>query len=151
MRMPLNKPSINKHKGSVAIEFAIILPILLFVVVTCFDLVRIMLLRVGLDHALAEASRQAKLTAASSSNFQQLLLTALKSKQIIGLKDAELSVSKIRFFASPAALAQGAGLASQGSLEAPLVSYQVQYNHKSLSPWLGKQDLTTEVVVKHEN
>lgn len=140
----------SKHKGAVSVELAIVLPLLLFVVISCFDIVRVLLIRVSIDNALAESSRQIKLTAASASNFQQMMLHTLKRKQVARFNMPNLTVSKIQFFASPTDLANGLSQSAQGSLVAPLVSYHLQYQFSALSPWLGKITFDTHTVVKHE-
>lgn len=140
-----------KQQGSTTVEFAVVLPLLLFLVISCFDLVRGMLLRVSLDHAIAEASRHVKLTAASGAQFQQALLASIKRKQFVELEPSDLQVTNVSFFATPAAMAANQAASVQGSLIAPLVRYQLSYRFDSLSPWIGQLDFNTQVVVKHEN
>ncbi|REL25956.1 pilus assembly protein [Thalassotalea euphylliae] len=138
----------RQQQGSVAIEVAIVLPLLLFVVISCFDFVRGLLIRVSLDHALAEASREVKLTAASASNFQQLLVSAMTNKQVISFTKSKLTVTQLGAYSSPTALANNQ---PSGAISAPLVSYQLDYQFQAISPWLRQVSFRSQVVVKHEN
>ena len=140
-----------RQRGAMVIETAIVLPIFLFIIFSALELGRGLMIRASLDHVVAEAARDVKLTAASGANFQQSLEAAIKRQKTSLLSADKLKVTSLHSFNSPQALAANTGNSSAAGIKAPLVRYRLHYEMTSLSPWLNQLNFATEVIVKHEN
>ena len=141
----------TRQQGAMVIETAIVLPVFLFIIFSALELGRGLMIRASLDHVVAEAARNVKLTAASGANFQQSLHAAIRGQSASLLDADKLKVTDLQSFGSPQALAANTGHSGSASLNAPLVRYHVSYDMNSISPWLEQLNFSTEIIVKHEN
>ena len=140
----------NKQQGSIVIETAIILPLFLFLVFSGIELARGLFVRASLNHLLAEAAREIKLSPIKSGGYQAKI-KAVMNRNDASLLDANLvKVVKEEFFDSPTELAIQSGYADRSGLVAPMALYRVEYDFSTLSPWLKTLNFDTEILVKYE-
>lgn len=137
----------TKQSGSIVIEAAFVLPLLLFIVFSALELSRALIVRVSLDHAISEATRQIKLEPASNLAFNSQLIAHIKRQSFGTLNSDLIEVKPVKVFKSPTDLL--AGIETPNAVSA-LALYQVNYQFSTISPWLKVLSFSSKVLVKHE-
>ena len=94
------KSLIRNQRGAIVIEAAFVLPLLLFIVFSAFELSRALMIRVSLDHVISEATRQIKLAPASGVNFKAQLVAEIKKQSLGMLKSSLIEVESVKVYKS---------------------------------------------------
>lgn len=140
-----------KHRGSMLVEVAVLLPLFLFIVFSALELARGLILYASLNHVMSEAARQVKLSAASGANYQAKLLQAMRTNPASLLDSSKLVVEQAKFYSSPETLANQEPNNSVVDKNGLLAKYSISYQVTLLSPWLeGLFPFSADILVKHE-
>ncbi|SFC74820.1 TadE/TadG family type IV pilus assembly protein [Pseudoalteromonas denitrificans] len=142
--------SIKKQRGSMVIETAFVLPILIFIVFSGLELARGLMIRASLNQVVAEAAREIKLTATASGSYQAQIIEIIGRNKASLLNKNKIKVIQVSYFKNPEQLALNNASSDRAGLTAPIAKYQVEYSLSTFSPWLKSLNFNTEILVKYE-
>ena len=134
------------ERGSLTIEAAIVLPVLVFTVFSGIELSRLMMTHAGLERAVASAARELKLRVVTG-DYGDELLTKIRQRDAILIDPKNVVLDTVTYYQSPQDVIDQ--VPSQLASSA-FAKYSVNYDFDSLSPWLGDMTLNAAVMVKHE-
>jgi hypothetical protein len=134
------------ERGSLTIEAAIVLPVLVFTVFSAIELSRLMMTHAGLERAVASAARELKLRVVTG-DYGDELLTKIRQRDAILIDSKNVVLDTVTYYQSPQDVIDQ--VPSQLASSA-FAKYSVNYDFYSLSPWLGDMTLNAAVMVKHE-
>lgn len=134
------------ERGSLTIEAAIVLPVLVFTVFSAIELSRLMMTHAGLERAVASAARELKLRVVTG-DYGDELLTKIRQRDAILIDPKNVVLDTVAYYQSPQDVIDQ--VPSQLASSA-FARYSVNYDFDSLSPWLGDMTLNAAVMVKHE-
>ena len=104
--MPQVKSGVRRDRGAVAVEFALVIPVLLLILFGVMDFGRAMFVKNALTNAAAQAARVASVHSAVTSNSESATVQAVASQVatqmgIQSMAGATGSVSVVKFTLCP--------------------------------------------------
>ncbi len=144
---------LTDKRGVSSIEFALTIPIFIFLVSLIFELTRIALLSAYLDLALSEATRAAKNRFVPSGDYKQIFENQLKNEKMWKFLNGEGSFSmEVKYADDVNSLIQGnfrqpkvganGNLISPTGASAGLARYSFDYNYSSWVPLIPQSKLS---------